>query len=112
MELGILEGFKSQPIMAAGVAASFAVLKPGGSMVSTVSKADRTTAAIHRVSARFFLVDVTSERLNRIATMIENGAFAPSIGTVLRLAEARVVHEMLDGIRSRPRGKIVLRVAD
>jgi len=32
------------------------------------------------------------------------------IGLVLPLAEARTAHEMLDGIRPRPNGKIVLRI--
>jgi len=32
------------------------------------------------------------------------------VGTVLPLAEARAAHEMLEGARPRPSGKIVLRV--
>lgn len=32
-----------------------------------------------------------------------------TIGTILPLKDARTGHETLDGIRSRPRGKIVLR---
>jgi NADPH:quinone reductase-like Zn-dependent oxidoreductase len=34
------------------------------------------------------------------------------IGAVLPLAAAREAHEMLDGMRARPRGKIVLRVGE
>jgi hypothetical protein len=35
---------------------------------------------------------------------------AVNVGTALPLADARVAHEMLEGARSRPRGKIVLTV--
>ena len=91
---------------------SFAVLKRGGALISAVSPPDQTLAAQHGVRAAFFLVDVTTERLARIAAMIETGALATSVGAVLPLAAARVAHEMLEGNRPRPRGKIVLRVAE
>jgi NADPH:quinone reductase-like Zn-dependent oxidoreductase len=92
-------------------ARSFAVLKRGGTLISAVSPPDQSLAAQYGVKAAFFLVDVTTERLGRIATMIETGALATSVGAVLPLAAARVAHEMLEGRRPRPRGKIVLRVA-
>ncbi len=60
--------------------------------------------------ALFFLVDVTTERLERIAAAIDANRLTPSVGVVLPLAEARTAHEMLDGIRPHPRGKIILRV--
>jgi NADPH:quinone reductase-like Zn-dependent oxidoreductase len=61
------------------------------------------------VRASFFLVEVTTENLSRIAAMIETGELATRLGTVLPLAEARAAHEMLEGMRPRPGGKIVLR---
>ena len=57
-------------------------------------------------------MDVTTERLARIAGMIETCALTTSVGAVLPLAAARVAHEMLEGRRPRPRGKIVLHMAD
>jgi NADPH:quinone reductase-like Zn-dependent oxidoreductase len=89
---------------------SFAVLRPGGSLVSAVSPPDQAEAARHAVQAGFFLVDVTTDRLTEIAASIDSGRLVTRIGEVLPLAAARVAHEMLEGMRPQPRGKIVLRV--
>ncbi len=91
---------------------SFAVLKRGGALISAVSQPDRDMAADHGVKAAFFLVEVTTERLETIGQMLEAGTLQTAVGAVLPLASARVAHEMLDGKRLRPRGKIVLRVAN
>ncbi len=91
---------------------SFAALKRGGALISAVSQPDQALAAGRGVKASFFLVSVTTERLEIIAQMMEAGRLVTSIGTVLPLSEARTAHEMLDGIRPKPRGKIVLHVAD
>ena len=91
---------------------SFAVLKSGGALISTVSQPDQTFAAARGVKATFFLVNITTEQLQTIARMMETGSLVTAIGTVLPLSEARTAHEMLDGIRPKPRGKTVLHVAD
>jgi NADPH:quinone reductase-like Zn-dependent oxidoreductase len=89
---------------------SFSVLKPGGVLVSTVSPPNQEAAERHGATAHFFLVKVTTEHLARIAGMIDAGNLRTNIGAVLPLAAAREAHEMLEGTRARPRGKIVLRV--
>ena len=91
---------------------SFAVLNKGGALISAVSAPDQAAAAAHDARAAFFMVDVTTERLTRIAAMIEEAALTTAVGTVLPLAAARLAHEMLEGTRQRPRGKIVLRVSE
>ena len=91
---------------------SFAVLRSGGVLVSAVSPPDQALAERQGVRALFFLVDVRTERLVELASMIENGSLRTAIGTVLPLAAARAAHEMLEGRRAKPRGKIVLRVTD
>jgi NADPH:quinone reductase-like Zn-dependent oxidoreductase len=93
-------------------ARSFAVLKTGGVLVSTVSQPDQEAAARHGVRAWFFLVNVTTAHLTRIAGMIDAGELTPRVGAVLALADARIAHEMLEGARPRPGGKIVLRVGE
>ena len=90
---------------------SFAVLKPGGVLVSAVSTPDQEKAARHGVRALFFLVEVTSRRLEDIAALIEAGELHTNVGDVLPLAEARLAHEMLAGKPHKP-GKIVLNVDD
>jgi NADPH:quinone reductase-like Zn-dependent oxidoreductase len=88
---------------------SFAVLRRGGALVSAVAEPDQQKAARGGVRAVFFLVDVSSRRLQPIADLIEAGELKTSVGDVLPLAGARVAHELLAG-KPRKRGKIVLRV--
>jgi NADPH:quinone reductase-like Zn-dependent oxidoreductase len=88
---------------------SFAVLKPGGVLVSAVAAPDQQKAARHGVRALFFLVEVSSRRLEQIASLIEAGELTTSVGDVLPLAAARIAHEMLAG-KPHKRGKIVLTV--
>ena len=91
---------------------SFVVLKPGGVLISAVSQPSQAAASARGVRAAFFLVSVTTERLAKIARMLEARSLTTCIGAVLPLTSARIAHEMLEGMRSRPRGKIVLRIAD
>jgi NADPH:quinone reductase-like Zn-dependent oxidoreductase len=90
---------------------SFAVLKRGGLLVSAVSKPDQVLAERHGVRALFFLVEVTTMHLARIAEMIDAGELTVNVGTVLPFADARIAHEMLEGARPHPRGKIILNVS-
>lgn len=86
---------------------SLALLKPGGVLVSAVSEPDQQKAARRGVRALFFLVDVSTRRLEQIAALIEAGELHTCVGEVLPLADVRVAHEMLAG-RPHRRGKIVL----
>jgi NADPH:quinone reductase-like Zn-dependent oxidoreductase len=89
---------------------SFQVLRPGGRLVSAVSKPDQGLAKQNRVTATFFLVEVTTERLNRIAELIDRGELKTHVGVAIRLDEGREAHMMLEGRSSRPKGKIILQV--
>jgi NADPH:quinone reductase-like Zn-dependent oxidoreductase len=89
-------------------ARSFAVLKPGGALISAVAPPDQDAARAHGVRASFFLVAVNSATLARIGAMIGAGELAPFVGTALPFAEVRAAHEMLDGARPHPAGKIIL----
>lgn len=88
---------------------SVAVLKPGGVLVSAVSEPDQQKAAQRGVRALFFLVEVSTRRLEQIAALIEAGELHTRVGDVLPLADVRIAHEMLAG-RPHKRGKIVLTV--
>jgi NADPH:quinone reductase-like Zn-dependent oxidoreductase len=87
---------------------AFQVLRPGGKLVSAVSEPDPERAKHHEVSAIFFLVDVTTERLRRIAELVDGGELKARVGVVLPFADAREAHMMLDGQKRSPKGKIVL----
>jgi NADPH:quinone reductase-like Zn-dependent oxidoreductase len=86
-------------------------LKPGGILVSVVSSPmPEDIAAKARVRAVYFIVDVTTDRLNTIAELFDSKKLVPQVGTVLPLADAQVAHQMLAGA-PHGRGKIVLNVA-
>ena len=89
---------------------SLEVLKPGGILVSAVSPVPEAARERHGVRAAYFVVDVTTARLNAITELFDRGKLVTDVGTVLALEEARVAHEMLAGA-PHPHGKIVLRVA-
>ncbi|HEX2327264.1 MAG TPA: NADP-dependent oxidoreductase [Candidatus Angelobacter sp.] len=92
---------------------SFAVLKPGGILVSVAVSSETPIsqeAAHHGVRAVSFLAEVTTARLNTITSLFESGKLLPQVGTVLSLDQARSAHEMLAGAPHK-RGKIVLQVA-
>jgi NADPH:quinone reductase-like Zn-dependent oxidoreductase len=91
-------------------ARSFQILRKGGMLISTVSKPDQSLATRHGITAAFFLVDVTTERLREIGTLIDRGELTTRIGAVLPFADARDAHMMLDGRLAHARGKIVLNV--
>jgi NADPH:quinone reductase-like Zn-dependent oxidoreductase len=91
-------------------ARSFPVLKSGGMLVSAVSKPDQALAEKHDVKALFFVVEVTTMDLTRIAEMIDSGELTVNAGKVLPFGDARIAHEMMEGTRPNVRGKIVLNV--
>ena len=90
---------------------SYGVLKRGGIVVSSVAQPSKEKAEQHGVRAVFFLVQVTTDRLIKIADLINAGELKTEVGEVLWLDEARKGHEMLEGAPHR-RGKIVIKVAD
>jgi NADPH:quinone reductase-like Zn-dependent oxidoreductase len=88
---------------------SLDVLEAGGVLVSSVSRPDPAAAAAARrpcpLHARRY-----DDRPHRIASLLDAGELAVRVGTVMPLADGRQAHEMLEGMRARPRGKIVLGV--
>jgi NADPH:quinone reductase-like Zn-dependent oxidoreductase len=90
---------------------SYGVLKRGGILVSAATRPSNEKAEQHGVRALFFLVAVTTERLRKIAELIDAGKLKTEVGEVLWLYEARQAHEMLEGAPHH-RGKIVIKVAD
>ena len=85
---------------------SLKVLKPGGILVSVVSPFSDSLKA-PGVRTAFFLVEVTTARLDALTDLFNRGKLSTQVGTVLPLEEARVAHEMVAGAPHK-RGKIVL----
>lgn len=86
---------------------SYALMRPGGIIVSAVTQPDQERAAQHKVKAAFMLVAVNTEVLERLADLLDAGKLRTRVGEELPLSEARAAHEMLDGRAHKP-GKIVL----
>lgn len=87
---------------------SFQALRRGGKLISTVSRPDQDLAKRYGVEAAFFLVNVTSEYLTKVARFIDSGKLRTNVGAVLPFADAREAHLMLEHVRPQPKGKIVL----
>jgi NADPH:quinone reductase-like Zn-dependent oxidoreductase len=60
------------------------------------------------IEAKFMLVDVNTEDLVAVADLLDAQQLVVRIGQVLPLGDARQAREMLDGLRPRPAGKVVL----
>ena len=90
---------------------SLRVLNPGGILVSVASPIPQKIAQRYGDRAIFFLVEVTTSRLNAIAALFDSGELMAQVGTVLPLNQARRAHEMLAGA-PHARGKIVLEIAE
>jgi NADPH:quinone reductase-like Zn-dependent oxidoreductase len=88
---------------------SFAVVKKGGVMVSTVGAANAELAA--RAGIRG--VNMTAKRsaadLSELAGLVERGDVKPRMGEVFRLEQAREAQDLSQ--QSRGKGKILLKVA-
>jgi NADPH:quinone reductase-like Zn-dependent oxidoreductase/predicted 3-demethylubiquinone-9 3-methyltransferase (glyoxalase superfamily) len=89
------------------LAQSYALMKPGGVIVSAVTQPDQQQAQQHGITAAFMLVDVTTAALQKLSPALDTGKLVTRVGEVLPLADARIAHEMLDGRAHKP-GKIVL----
>lgn len=89
---------------------SFQLIKHGGILVSSVSPIAAEVPKRFGITAVFFLVEVTTARLNALTELFESGDLLPHVGTVLPLEAARTVHEMIAGAAHKP-GKIVLEIA-
>ena len=90
---------------------SYQIVKRGGIVVSCAAKPSLEKAEQYGMRAAFFLVEVTRERLEKLAQLIDARELKSEVGEVLWLDEARRAHEMLEGAPHR-RGKIVIKIAD
>ncbi|MBL6455280.1 NADP-dependent oxidoreductase [Belnapia sp. T6] len=90
---------------------SWAVLKEGGILVSTLGPPDEAKARQHRARAAGYMAQPNAAQLREITGLIEAGKVRPAVEQVFPLAEVAEVaeaHRFLEG--SHPRGKTVLRV--
>jgi NADPH:quinone reductase-like Zn-dependent oxidoreductase len=83
-------------------------LKRRGIIISAVSAPDAALLDAQGAVGSFFLVRTTTKCLQQLTQLIDTGKLSTRVGEVLPLHQARTAHEMLDGLRTYARGKIVL----
>jgi NADPH:quinone reductase-like Zn-dependent oxidoreductase len=87
---------------------SWAVIKEGGALVSTLQKPDEALARLHNVRGQVTMTKPNASELTEIARLIEEGSVRPRVQRTFPLAEAAAAQQALE--KERPRGKIVLEV--
>ncbi|MGB7126360.1 MAG: NADP-dependent oxidoreductase [Methylovirgula sp.] len=89
---------------------SFAVLKRGGILVSTLAEPDQEKARANGVRALRYAVQENAAELDEIAQLIDAGKVQPKVSKIFPLAEAAKAQQCL--AEARPEGKVVLRVGE
>lgn len=90
---------------------SWSVLKPGGMLVSTVQPPSEETALANGVrQAMVYSAPPIGPTLTEVATMVDAGKIKPEVSRVLRLADIRQGHELIETRHTR--GKIAIQVLD
>jgi len=92
------------------VSRSWAVLRPGGAMISVATYIPQDEPAKHRARGLFFIVEPNREQLEELAQLIDRGQLKTSVGRVFPLAQARQAFEL--ALEGHNRGKLVLQVRD
>ena len=88
---------------------SFGILRPGGVIVSMTEQPNDQLASQHGVTALHQSTKVTTEALQRLAELADNGIVTPKIDKTFPLAEtAQAFSHMETG---HPKGKVVIRIA-
>ncbi|NML18789.1 NADP-dependent oxidoreductase [Azohydromonas caseinilytica] len=88
--------------------ASWALLKPGGVLVSVVNPPPQKRAQAHGVRGEFLFIGPNATVLAELARMVEAGRLRPVIGAEFALRDIARAHELSES--GRARGKIVLYV--
>ncbi|MFJ9448284.1 NADP-dependent oxidoreductase [Kitasatospora sp. NPDC101235] len=89
---------------------SWAVLRPGGVLVSIVEPPDPSAARDPAARGVFFIVEPDRDGLDAISELITSGRLLPQVDRVVPLAQTRAAYEALEN--EHQRGKVVIQVAD
>ena len=87
---------------------SWAVLKEGGAMVSTLAKPSDARAAEHHVRATNYLAQPDASELGAISDLIDNGKVHPVVKATYPLEQAALAQRALE--REHLSGKVVLQM--
>ena len=90
-------------------ARSFAVLKPGGALISTVQDPDKAKAAEKHLKSERYMATPNGGELAEIGALIDAGKVKVEVARTFPLAQAADAHRFLEN--DHPRGKVVLVVS-
>lgn len=88
---------------------SYAVIKRGGVLATTVQSVDEASAQEHGIRAVQVLMKRNAADLTELVTLVERGLLKPRLGQTMDLAEARKAQELSE--TGKTHGKIILKVA-
>ena len=88
---------------------SFAVLKPGGALISTLQEPDKQKAKEKNLRTAHYMADANGAELSEIAKLIEAGKITPHVAARFPLDQAAKAQDMLE--KQHVQGKIVLTVS-
>jgi NADPH:quinone reductase-like Zn-dependent oxidoreductase len=88
---------------------SYAVVKRGGVLVSTVQPVDPSAANRAGIRAVHIVMQPNAADLTELAGLVEKGAVKPRLAQTLSLSEARQAQELSE--KGKTRGKVILKVA-
>jgi NADPH:quinone reductase-like Zn-dependent oxidoreductase len=89
---------------------SWAVVKQGGAIISTMSKPSERLAKAHKARAEHYVTELNGGELGEISRLIDAGKIRPHVDAVFQLGEAAAAQQQLEGRHNR--GKIVLQIGD
>jgi NADPH:quinone reductase-like Zn-dependent oxidoreductase len=89
---------------------TFKILKSGGTAVSMIAQPDEATAKELGITALMQQTHATTERLNKLRELIENGAVMPQVDKVFPLDQ--IQEAFLAKETGTVSGKIVLKISD
>ncbi len=89
---------------------SFAVIRPGGKLVSTLGEPSQDKANKHGIRVAGFMARPSAVQLYRIGRMFDAGEVRVTLDTVFPLRDVAAAHAHLES--RHVRGKLVLQVAD
>jgi len=92
--------------------AALRLLRPGGTLVSSVEQLEPASLGRDDVSARWVTAGVTSARLKFLSRWIDAGWMSVTLGEVLALRDAILAHRKVEGLDPKAAGSVVLRVSE
>lgn len=87
---------------------SYTILKPGGVLVSMVAQPDEALVAQYKIRYIAQFTRTTSERLSKVAELVDSGAIKVHVDKVFPLDQAAEALEYLK--TGHPKGKVVIQV--